>query len=93
MDGRPQFVLQLRRGRLAFVLRFELGVEVGNRSPVARDGRLEEGFRYTRGIDQIPVASARREGNEVLEAARLECSDPECLKAKAKARGNGKAAA
>lgn len=34
--------------------------------------RLEEGFRYTRGIDQIPVASARREGNEVLEAARLE---------------------
>lgn len=34
--------------------------------------RLEEGFRYTRGIDQIPVQSARREGPEVLEAARLE---------------------
>ena len=37
--------------------------------------RLEEGFRYTQGIDQIPVASARREGNEALEAARLEALD------------------
>ncbi len=34
--------------------------------------RLEEGFRYTRGIHQIPVASARREGDQVLEAARVE---------------------
>jgi predicted chitinase len=34
--------------------------------------RLEEGFRYTRGIDQIPVRSARREGLQVLEAARLD---------------------
>jgi putative chitinase len=37
--------------------------------------RLEEGFRYTRGIDQIPVASARREGDEALEAARLAALD------------------
>jgi putative chitinase len=37
--------------------------------------RLEEGFRYTRGIDQIPVQSAFREGREVLEAARLEALD------------------
>lgn len=32
--------------------------------------RLEEGFRYTRGIDAIPVQAAFREGREVLEAAR-----------------------
>ena len=32
--------------------------------------RLEESFRYTRGIDQIPVQSAFREGREALEAAR-----------------------
>lgn len=32
---------------------------------------LEEGFRYTRGIDQIPVAYARREGVAALERARL----------------------
>lgn len=37
--------------------------------------RLEEGFRYTRGIDQIPVASARREGNEALETARQQALD------------------
>lgn len=37
--------------------------------------RLEEGFRYTRGIDQIPVDSARREGVEALEAARLQALD------------------
>ncbi|WP_305805217.1 XVIPCD domain-containing protein [Stenotrophomonas sp. YIM B06876] len=34
--------------------------------------RLEEGFRYTRDISQIPVASAMRQGPEALEAARLE---------------------
>jgi putative chitinase len=34
--------------------------------------RLEEGFRYTRGIDQIPVRSAWREGVHALESARLE---------------------
>lgn len=36
--------------------------------------RLEEGFRYTRGIEQITskVKSALREGPEVLEAARQE---------------------
>lgn len=34
--------------------------------------RLEEGFRYTRGIDQIPVRSAWREGAQALESARLE---------------------
>lgn len=34
--------------------------------------RLEEGFRYTRGIHQIPVRSAWREGAEALESARLE---------------------
>jgi putative chitinase len=34
--------------------------------------RLEEGFRYTKNIDQIPVKSALREGPEVLEAARIE---------------------
>jgi len=33
---------------------------------------LEEGFRYTRGIDQIPVRSALREGRDALEAARLD---------------------
>ncbi|MET0280286.1 MAG: XVIPCD domain-containing protein [Steroidobacteraceae bacterium] len=33
--------------------------------------RLEEGFRYTRNIAQIPVASAMREGPEALEAARV----------------------
>ena len=33
---------------------------------------LEEGFRYTRGIDHIPVASAFREGRNALESARLE---------------------
>lgn len=34
--------------------------------------RLEEGFRYTKGIQQIPVRSAMREGAEVLEAARVD---------------------
>lgn len=34
--------------------------------------RLEEGFRYTRNIAQIPVDSALRKGREALEAARLE---------------------
>jgi putative chitinase len=34
--------------------------------------RLEEGFRYTRGIQQIPVQSAWREGEQALEAARQE---------------------
>jgi putative chitinase len=33
---------------------------------------LEESFRYTRGIDQIPVRSALREGEDALEAARLD---------------------
>lgn len=33
--------------------------------------RLEEGFRYTRGIDAIPVESASREGRQALEAARV----------------------
>jgi putative chitinase len=37
--------------------------------------RMEEGFRYTKGIDQIPVRSARREGDVVLEAARKEALD------------------
>ncbi|TCV97218.1 putative chitinase [Luteibacter rhizovicinus] len=32
--------------------------------------RLEEGFRYTKGISQIPVESAWRQGPEKLEAAR-----------------------
>ena len=43
--------------------------------------RLEEGFRYTRGIDQIPVRSAMREGPEALEAARQEAlrGNPERL--------------
>ncbi|PNS07933.1 XVIPCD domain-containing protein [Solilutibacter silvestris] len=34
--------------------------------------RLEEGFRYTKGIGQIPVAQAHRHGDKVLEAARVE---------------------
>jgi putative chitinase len=34
--------------------------------------RLEESFRYTRNIQQIPVQSAWREGAEPLEAARKE---------------------
>ncbi len=34
--------------------------------------RLEEGFRYTKSISQIPVRSAMREGAEALESARLE---------------------
>ncbi len=34
--------------------------------------RLEESFRYTRSIDQIPVASAFREGRAALDSARLE---------------------
>lgn len=34
--------------------------------------RLEEGFRYTKNIAQIPVRSAMREGPEALESARLE---------------------
>jgi putative chitinase len=34
--------------------------------------RLEEGFRYTRGVQQIPVDSAMREGAPALETARLE---------------------
>lgn len=33
--------------------------------------RLEESFRYTRGIDAIPVESAFREGRAALEAARI----------------------
>jgi putative chitinase len=33
---------------------------------------LEESFHYTRGIDQIPVRWARREGDAALENARLE---------------------
>lgn len=33
---------------------------------------LEESFRYTRGIDFIPVRSAFREGREALDSARLE---------------------
>jgi predicted chitinase len=37
--------------------------------------RMNEGFRYTKGIDQIPVKSARREGDVVLEAARKEALD------------------
>ncbi len=37
--------------------------------------RLEEGFRYTRSIDAIPVQSAFREGREALESARLEALD------------------
>ncbi|MGV8958889.1 MAG: XVIPCD domain-containing protein [Stenotrophomonas sp.] len=43
--------------------------------------RLEEGFRYTRGISQIPVASAMRQGPKVLEEARLEAlrGHPETL--------------
>jgi putative chitinase len=42
---------------------------------------LEESFRYTRSIDQIPVRSARREGLEALEAARTEAlrGNPEKL--------------
>lgn len=34
--------------------------------------RLEEGFLYTQGIQQIPVSSALREGAPALEAARVE---------------------
>lgn len=34
--------------------------------------RLEEGFRYTRGVGQIPVESAWREGRDALERARQE---------------------
>ena len=34
--------------------------------------RLEESFRYTRNISQIPVQSAWREGPEALESARLQ---------------------
>lgn len=43
--------------------------------------RLEEGFRYTRNISQIPVASAMRHGPGALEAARLEAlrGHPEAL--------------
>lgn len=33
--------------------------------------RLEEGFNYTHGIDQIPVQYAFREGRAALEAARV----------------------
>lgn len=33
---------------------------------------MNEGFRYTQGISQIPVRSAMREGAEVLETARKE---------------------
>src|SRR3546814_9698491 len=33
---------------------------------------LQESFRYTRGIDQIPVASAFREGRDALEDARVD---------------------
>lgn len=33
--------------------------------------RLEESFRYTRGIDAIPVESAFREGRGALETARI----------------------
>lgn len=34
--------------------------------------KLEEGFRYTRGISQIPVKYAHREGDKPLETARVE---------------------
>ncbi|MGJ7490472.1 XVIPCD domain-containing protein [Variovorax sp. ZT4R33] len=34
--------------------------------------RLSEGFKYTQGIDQIPVRSAFRNGRKELEEARLE---------------------
>ncbi len=34
--------------------------------------RLEESFRYTRNISQIPVQSAWREGPEALESARVQ---------------------
>ena len=37
--------------------------------------RLEESFRYTRGIEHIPVQSAFREGREALENARLAALD------------------
>ena len=33
---------------------------------------LEEGFRYTQGIAQIPVKYAHREGDDILEQARLD---------------------
>ncbi|WP_426702127.1 XVIPCD domain-containing protein [Rhodanobacter sp. Col0626] len=43
--------------------------------------RLEEGFRYTRGISQIPVKYAHREGDQALEAARVDAlkGKPEAL--------------
>ncbi|WP_082607075.1 XVIPCD domain-containing protein [Lysobacter sp. Root983] len=43
--------------------------------------KLEEGFRYTKGISQIPVKSAMREGAQALESARLEAlrGRPEAL--------------
>ncbi|KRD69469.1 hypothetical protein ASE45_10015 [Lysobacter sp. Root96] len=43
--------------------------------------KLEEGFRYTKGISQIPVKSAMREGAPALESARLEAlrGRPEAL--------------
>ncbi len=43
--------------------------------------RMDEGFRYTKGISQIPVRSAHREGDVVLEAARKEAlaGNPEHL--------------
>jgi putative chitinase len=34
--------------------------------------RLEEGFRYTKNVEQIPVQSAWRHGRAELEAARME---------------------
>lgn len=43
--------------------------------------RLEEGFRYTRGISQIPVKYAHRNGDEALETARMDAlkGKPEAL--------------
>lgn len=37
--------------------------------------RFEESFRYPRGLAQIPVAHAHREGDDALDAARIEALD------------------
>lgn len=62
--------------------RAELANFMGQVSAESRNlTALEESFAYTRGIDQIPVRHARRNGDAALEDARLEAvrGRPEAL--------------
>lgn len=76
-------------------------VRAGRLEVVLPDWRLPQGiahavFASRRGMlpaVRVFIDFLAQKLPPMLDAARLECSDPECLKAKAKARANGKAKA